>query len=240
MEDPKTSTSPQLGVVSPLPGVVSPQPGIPPVSSHHERLIHEVESSDGQLGAVLRTLYEGEEQESFLESLLTRIKGHERDIERMCNKNYQGFIESVSELLKVKTDALKLRRKIQEANHIIQDSGQQLLRSADELHHARQVQKNIIGTIETLNLCIPVLQQYCKLNEQMDQRQYYSALKTLEQLEHTFLPRVRGYIFSELLSQEIPKLRKSIEDQSKAELTDFLASVREKSEFIGEVAMHQV
>ena len=39
-----------------------------------------------------------------------------------------------------------------------------------------------------------VLQQYCKLNEQMDERQYYSALKTLEQLEHTFLPRVRGYV----------------------------------------------
>ena len=57
MEDPKTSTSPQLGVVSPLPGVVSPQPGIPPVSSHHERLIHEVESSDGQLGAVLRCVH---------------------------------------------------------------------------------------------------------------------------------------------------------------------------------------
>ena len=34
---------------------------------------------------------------------------HERDIERMCNKNYQGFIESVSELLKVKTDAMKLK-----------------------------------------------------------------------------------------------------------------------------------
>ena len=59
------------------------------------------------------------------------------------------------------------------------------------LHHG---QKNIIDTIETLNLCIPVLQHYCKLNEQMEQRQYYSALKTLEQLEHTFLPRVRGYV----------------------------------------------
>ena len=56
-----------------------------------------------------RTLYEGGEQESFLDSLLTRIKGHEKDIERMCNKNYQGFIESVSELLKVKSDALKLK-----------------------------------------------------------------------------------------------------------------------------------
>ena len=56
-----------------------------------------------------RTLYEGGEQESFLDSLLTRIRGHEKDIERMCNKNYQGFIESVSELLKVKSDALKLK-----------------------------------------------------------------------------------------------------------------------------------
>ena len=38
-----------------------------------------------------------------------RIRGHERDIEKMCNKNYQGFIESVSELLKVRSDAAKLK-----------------------------------------------------------------------------------------------------------------------------------
>ena len=55
------------------------------------------------------TLYEGDEQEDFLQSLSTRIKNHEKDIERMCNKNYQGFIESVSELHKVKSDALKLK-----------------------------------------------------------------------------------------------------------------------------------
>lgn len=58
---------------------------------------------------LIRTLYEEEEQESFHESLTMRIKAHERDIERMCNKNYQGFIESVGELLKVKSDAMKLK-----------------------------------------------------------------------------------------------------------------------------------
>ena len=56
-----------------------------------------------------RTVYDGDESEQFLESLNTRIKVHEKDIERMCNKNYQGFIESVSELLKVKSDAAKLK-----------------------------------------------------------------------------------------------------------------------------------
>ena len=53
----------------------------------------------------------------------------------------------------------------------------------------------------------------------MKEKQYYSALKTLEQLEHTLLPPVKGYIFSDLLSDEIPQLRQSIQDSSKAELT---------------------
>lgn len=38
----------------------------------------------------------------------------------------------------------------------------------------------------------PVLELYGKLQDQMAAKQYYHALKILEQLEHTFLPRVRG------------------------------------------------
>lgn len=209
------------------------------LSTQHEHLLNEVESAEGQLGAILRTLYDGEDQVEFLQSLSSRIKNHEKDIERMCNKNYQGFIESVSELHKVKSEANKLKRKIREADTIIQETGRDLMASAEQLMLTKMVQKNILSTIDTLNLCIPVLQQYCKLNEQMDKRNYYSALKTLEQLEHTLLPPVKGYIFSDLLKKEIPKIRKSIEDQSIAELTDFLTKIRESSVIIGEVAMHQ-
>jgi len=54
-------------------------------------------------------VYDGDESLKFLTSLNARIKVHDKDIERMCNKNYQGFIESVSELLKVKSDAAKLK-----------------------------------------------------------------------------------------------------------------------------------
>ena len=53
----------------------------------------------------------------------------------------------------------------------------------------------------------------------MKENQFYSALKTLEQLEHTYLPRVQGYMFSDLLAKEIPEMRKSIERKSKSELT---------------------
>ena len=54
-------------------------------------------------------MYDGDESQKFLTNLNARIKVHDKDIERMCNKNYQGFIESVSELLKVKSDAAKLK-----------------------------------------------------------------------------------------------------------------------------------
>ena len=63
-----------------------------------------------------------------------------------------------------------------------------------------------------------VLEMYGKLQNLMKERHYYSALKTLEQLEHIHLPCVRGYIFSELLAEEIPRMRESIEKQSMAEL----------------------
>ena len=59
---------------------------------------------------------------------------------------------------------------------------------------------------------------YGKLQNLMKEKHFYSALKTLEQLEHIHLPRVRGYIFSELLAEEIPRMRESIENQSKSEL----------------------
>lgn len=68
----------------------------------------------------------------------------------------------------------------------------------------------------------------------MGRRQYYSALKTLEQLEHTLLPPVKGYIFSDLLKKEIPKIRKSIEDQSNAELTVSL------KQYLKQVLIHSV
>ena len=68
----------------------------------------------------------------------------------------------------------------------------QLVRHGEDLKMARVVQRNIIATIEALSVCTPVLELFCKLEEQMDSKQYYSALKTLEQLEHTHLPRISG------------------------------------------------
>jgi hypothetical protein len=46
---------------------------------------------------------------------------------------------------------------------------------------------------EALSLCLPVLQMFSKLSKQMREKKYHPALKTLEQLESTHLPRIANY-----------------------------------------------
>lgn len=55
-----------------------------------------------------RAIYDNNEHMEFREKLNQRIKHHDKDIERLCNIYYQGFIESVRELLEVRSQAKKL------------------------------------------------------------------------------------------------------------------------------------
>uniref|UniRef100_A0A8C0ZY44 Exocyst complex component n=1 Tax=Castor canadensis TaxID=51338 RepID=A0A8C0ZY44_CASCN len=68
----------------------------------------------------------------------------------------------------------------------------------------------------------------------------FVALKTLEHLEHTYLPQVSHYRFCKVMLDNIPKLREEIKDVSMSDLKDFLESIRKHSDKIGETAMKQV
>lgn len=55
-----------------------------------------------------RAIYDGHEHQKFMEKLDDCIKAHDKDIERMCNHHYQGFIDSIRELLQVRSQAQQL------------------------------------------------------------------------------------------------------------------------------------
>ncbi|XP_029465776.1 exocyst complex component 6 isoform X9 [Rhinatrema bivittatum] len=80
---------------------------------------------------------------------------------------------------------------------------------------------------------------YSKLKEQMDVKRYYSALKTMDQLENIYLPKVGQYRFCQIMVENLPKLREEIKEISMSDLKDFLESIRKHSDRIGETAMKQ-
>ncbi|XP_059475480.1 exocyst complex component 6 isoform X2 [Neocloeon triangulifer] len=208
-----------------------------PDSKHYEQFLQEIEGTDDYWGPTFRAIYDGDEHKSFMEKLDARIKTHDKDIEKMCNFHYQGFIDSIRELLQVRTQAQKLNEGVVGINTEIRSSAAALAAKGEELCKARKTEHNIATAIESLSLCLPVLTTYAKLQKQMAEKRYYPALKTLEMLEHQYLPRVANYRFSQQMRENIPILRENIKDASMSELKDFLENIRKLSPKIGEVAM---
>ncbi|XP_066549726.1 exocyst complex component 6 isoform X2 [Amia ocellicauda] len=201
----------------------------------------ELESLDLPMGTTLRSVYDDQPNahKRFMEKLDARIRNHDREIEKMCNFHHQGFVDAITELLKVRADAEKLMGQVTDTNRRLQDAGREVTAQTKEVIRCRVQQRNIATTVEKLQLCIPVLEMYSKLKEQLDSKRYYAALKTMEQLENIYIPRVSQYRFCQIMAETLPKLREEIKEISMSDLKDFLESIRKHSDKIGETAMKQ-
>ncbi|KAG6448977.1 exocyst complex component 6 [Manduca sexta] len=201
--------------------------------------IQEIEGIDDYWGPAFRSVYEGEGHEAFVQQLDERIKQHDKEIEKLCNFHYQGFIDSIRELLQVRSHAEELHADISNVDANVKETTEGLCVRAEELIRARRVELNIAATIEKMELCLPLLTTYSKLKTQVEAKRYYPALKTLEQLEHVLLPRVGPYTWCTQISSDIPRLRQDIRDASMADLRDFLENIRKLSPQVGTMALKQ-
>uniref|UniRef100_A0A8C6T930 Exocyst complex component n=1 Tax=Neogobius melanostomus TaxID=47308 RepID=A0A8C6T930_9GOBI len=112
-------------------------------AAEHERILREIESTDTNcIGPTLRSVYDGQEHGFFMEKLDARIRNHDREIEKMCNHHFQGFVDSITELLKVRGEALKLKVRDRAVN-------------AHTITQCRIQQRNIASTIDKLTHCLP-------------------------------------------------------------------------------------
>ncbi|XP_016415075.1 exocyst complex component 6-like [Sinocyclocheilus rhinocerous] len=210
--------------------------------TEHERILQEIESTDTAcVGPTLRSVYDDQPNahKRFMEKLDARIRNHDREIEKMCNFHHQGFVDAITELLKVRADAEKLMGQVSDTNRRLQDAGREVTAQTEEVIRCRIQQRNMATTVEKLQLCIPVLEMYSKLKEQLESKRYYSALKTMEQLQNIYIPRVSQYRFCQIMAETLPKLREEIKEISMSDLKDFLESIRKHSDKIGETAMRQ-
>uniref|UniRef100_A0A669D7G2 Exocyst complex component n=1 Tax=Oreochromis niloticus TaxID=8128 RepID=A0A669D7G2_ORENI len=195
-----------------------------PGTGYHERILQEIESTDTAcVGPTLRSIYDDQPNahKRFMEKLDARIRNHDREIEKMCNFHHQGFVDAITELLKVRADAEKLMGQVTDTNRRLQDAGREVTAQTEEVIRCRVQQRNMATTVEKLQLCIPVLEMYSKLKEQLESK------------------RVSQYRFCQIMAENLPRLREEIKDISMSDLKDFLESIRKHSDKVGETAMRQ-
>lgn len=199
--------------------------------------VQDIEAVDDYWGPTFRSILEGDACESLSEQLEARVRSHDKDIERICNLYYQGFIDSIRELLQVRSQAKNLNEEVLSLDSDLRAASVGVLTKGKELVRARQIESNIANAIDNLSNCLPVLECYSKLLSQVREKRYYPALKTLEQLESEHLPKVSGYRFALQMKEAVPKLKENIKKSSEADFREFLENIRKFSPKIGEVAM---
>jgi ClpP class serine protease len=78
------------------------------------------------LGPTMKDVYRNEKLKPFMDQLANFIRRKEMEIEKMCNTNYQEFVESVDSLLRVRQGTVDVKDRIQVLNSDLQRAGTEL------------------------------------------------------------------------------------------------------------------
>lgn len=74
--------------------------------------IQDIEAVDDNWGPTFRSILDSDANDILSDQIEARIRSHDKDIERICNPYYQGSIDSIRELLHVRTQANNLNEEV--------------------------------------------------------------------------------------------------------------------------------
>ncbi|RMD41464.1 hypothetical protein DV735_g3672, partial [Chaetothyriales sp. CBS 134920] len=162
----------------------------------------------------------------------------ESEIERQCNTNHQEFVSSVNHLLRIREGTVSLTHEILDLNQSIQSSTEKLVEQKKALVEARGVRQNIDEANQALQDCIEVLHLANQVQELLDKKKYYAALRALDELQNVHLRNVSQYKLSELIQQSVPETQDKIASEVMKDVNTWLFRIREVCGYLGELSFY--
>ncbi|EPT03610.1 exocyst complex component sec15 subunit [Fomitopsis schrenkii] len=190
-----------------------------------------------QLGPIIKQIHANRQQDAYLRAVGQLIQTKDAEIETICGDNYQEFISSVSTLFSVKSYTTNLRDKIQTLDAGVEQIGRGLVEKKRALLQTKKTAGNLDEAVETLQACLRVLDVVNRVGEMVKEGKYWSALRSLEDIESmptTSLSQTP--LFQHLLSS-LPSLRGQIKDAVSASMKQWLLDIRNVSAQVGQLAL---
>ncbi|KAI0356457.1 rsec15 [Trametes cingulata] len=202
-------------------------------------LLDQASSSENleQLGPIIKQIHANRQQEVYLRTLQGLIESKDAEIESICGDNYQEFISSVSTLFSIKSYTTNLREKITTLDASVSQVGKSLVEKKKALLQTKKTAANLDEAIDGLQACLRVLDVVNRVGEMVKEGKYWSALRSLEDIESmppTSLSTTP--LFQHLLSS-LPSLRGQIKDAVTASMKQWLLDIRNVSAQIGQLAL---
>ncbi|EKM59243.1 uncharacterized protein PHACADRAFT_136668 [Phanerochaete carnosa HHB-10118-sp] len=190
-----------------------------------------------QLGPIIKQIHTNRQQEAYLRAVKQLIDSKDAEIEQICADNYQEFIGSVSTLFTIKSYTTNLRDTITSLDQSVAQVGQGVVEKKRALLKSKKTVANLDEAIDTLQASLRVLDVVNRVGEMIEEGKYWSALRSLEDIESmppTSLSQTP--LFQHLLSS-LPSLRSQIKDAVTATMKQWLLYIREISSEVGQLAL---
>ncbi|KAJ1838361.1 Rab GTPase-binding exocyst subunit S15, partial [Coemansia sp. RSA 486] len=155
------------------------------------------------------------------------------EIMKLCGNYHQEFVQSVAQLLKVRQNTSELQEKVVGLNAELQQSGKSLYEKKAELLGLRREQRNIQLAVDAVKDCQEVVRMVAGFDEQVETKQYYSAIKTLGGLKDVYLPQIRKYVFGKVLESSIPHMETKLQGAALRDMKDWLYGLKKTTRDIG-------
>jgi hypothetical protein len=181
---------------------------------------------------------------ALLQCLTRYSEDREADIERIGLTKHEEFLDSVSRLQLVRADTVTLTTEILKLNQSIQSSTEKLAEQKGALVNTKAIRQNIADATEALKDSLRVLHAVNHAHDLIRQKNYYSALKSLEDLQNEHLVPIlqnryaTQHRLADVIQKSIPGSQKAISEAVMTDLNTWLFRVRETSQFLGEVAFY--
>ncbi|PWA55395.1 exocyst complex component sec15B [Artemisia annua] len=191
------------------------------------------------LSPFIRKTFATGKPETLLHHLRHFCRSKESEIEEVCKVHYQDFILAVDDLRSLLSGVETLKSSISDSNRKLQSVAVPLLGSLDEFIEARNKCVNISLAIESLNVCVKVMEICTRVNFHLRNDSFYMALKCVDLIEREFIGKVPSSTLRRMLEKVIPAIRLDIERRIGKEFGDWLVEIRTVSRNLGQVAIGQ-
>lgn len=190
-----------------------------------------------QLGPIIKNLDEAGQADAFLRLLRQFARGEEARIKKICEENSSDFVAAVDKLLKVRSSTVSLKHRVGELNEEIQAGGASLGGKKKQLLESQRIMGKVDDAIETLQMCLKVLDMARRIDGLIEERKYYPALRSLDELEAQHLSPLLAYDFAHYLHSSLPSMRLRIRQSVIREMKEWLFEVRQRSRTLGQLAL---
>ncbi|KAI3514676.1 hypothetical protein L1887_13282 [Cichorium endivia] len=146
---------------------------------------------------------------------------------------------AVDDLRSLLSGVESLKSSISNSNYQLQSVAGPLLTSLDSFIEARNKCQNITLAIDSLRICVRLMELCSRVNFHLSKNNFYMALKCIDSIERDFIQKTPSSTLRRMLEKNIPAIRAHIERRISKEFGDWLVEIRTVSRNLGQVAIGQ-